>query len=94
MAKEFLDSAEIGAAFEQVGGESMPQRVGGKAASRRQSQAGFFDQALNFPGIQTAASKADEDGDVPQDAVPNGEPSLAGHRTPRPDAPGKVPQIE
>ena len=29
MAKEFLDRTEIGAALEQVSGETVPQRVGG-----------------------------------------------------------------
>ena len=62
MAEEFLDAAQVGAGFEQVGGEAVAQGMGVGMLG----QAGGFGQGINdtrgLAAVEAAASATQEEG--------------------------------
>ncbi len=60
MAQKFLNGAEIGAAFQQMRGEGVPQGVSRQMASGRQLQSRLLDQFLDSPRVHPPAANTDE----------------------------------
>jgi len=64
VTEQFLDGPKVSAAFQQVSGEGMAERMGREAAAGRKPCACCLDQALDIAGVQAAPTKAHKDGDV------------------------------
>ena len=61
MSQEFLDRAQVGAAFQEMSRKTVAKRVGGQPAAGRQQQPNPFDQTLNISRAQAPSSHAHED---------------------------------
>src|SRR5262245_4459599 len=65
VSKKLLDGPQISPTLQQMGCETMTQRVRGQTAAGRQTQASLFDQTLNITSIEAAATNTDEYGRLP-----------------------------
>lgn len=61
VAEQFLDGAQVGARFEQVGGEGVPEGVGADAVLGASAQQVAMDDATDAPRRKRATASVEEE---------------------------------